>query len=68
MKKTEASQLCQQCTSFAICFDLVKGKLFRQELMKKLTYCSRFDNKDREPRLFPVLQPYELDIYNAIKK
>lgn len=64
MKKTESSQLCQQCTCFETCFALTKGRPFQQELMKKRVYCSRFENKDNTPRLFPFLQPYELHIFN----
>ena len=67
MKKSEASPLCRQCTSFGACLAKVSGRPFHQELMKKRTYCSRFDNKDKTPRLFPFLQPYELDIINAMK-
>lgn len=64
MKKTESSRLCRQCTKFETCFALTKGRPLQQELMKKRVYCSRFDNKDKAPRLFPFLQPYELHIFN----
>ena len=43
-------------------------------LMPYTTYCTRFDNKDKTPRLFPFLQPYEVAykdaeyIYNNSKK
>ena len=42
--------------------------------MPYTTYCTRFDNKDKTPRLFPFLQPYEVAykdaeyIYNNSKK
>lgn len=29
------------------------------------TYCSTFDNKDKSPRLFPFLQPYEVEALDA---
>jgi len=68
MKKEETSPLCQQCTGFKKCLAETSGKPFQQELMRKRTYCSRFDNKNKEPRLFPFLQPYEVDIFNAVNK
>ena len=33
--------------------------------MAYTTYCTRFDNRDKEPSLFPFLQPYEQDCENA---
>lgn len=68
MKKEDTSPLCQQCTGFKKCLAETSGKPFQQELMRKRTYCSRFDNKDKAPRLFPFLQPYEVDVFNAVNK
>lgn len=33
--------------------------------MPYMTYCTRYDSKDKSPRLFPLLQPYEVDCLNA---
>jgi hypothetical protein len=35
--------------------------------MATTTYCTRFEDKDKAPRLFPVLQPYEVEVLNADK-
>lgn len=34
-------------------------------LMASTTYCTRFDNKDKTPGLFPFLQPYEAECRDA---
>ena len=68
MKEEESSPLCRQCSRFETCFAETSDKPFRQELMKGRMYCSCFDNKDKSSRLFPFLQPYEVDVFNAVDK
>ncbi len=70
--KTEEkiSVLCRNCTKLKQCL----ATRHLAPLMALTTYCTRFDNKDKEPRLFPFLQPYEVEsmdaeyIYNNSKK
>ena len=70
--KTEEkmSVLCRNCTKVDECLKDRLTALF----MPYTTYCTRFDNKDKTPRLFLFLQPYEVAykdaeyIYNNSKK
>lgn len=55
------SCLCQRCTRLKEC----RGNRAFAALMQYRTFCSRFDDTDKEPRLFPVLQPYEVEWRDA---
>lgn len=57
----QVSVLCRNCTKVKECLNDRPRALF----MAHTTYCTRFDNKDKAPRLFPFLQPYERDIIDA---
>ncbi len=60
-KTGEVSVLCQNCTKVKDCLKDKRTSLF----MAHTTYCTRFDNKDKTPRLFPFLQPYEVEFRDA---
>lgn len=60
-KISEVSVLCQNCTKVKKC---LKDRL-KAIFMVSTTYCTRFDNKDKTPRLFPLLQPYEVECKDA---
>lgn len=68
--ESEVSVLCRNCTKVRECLKDRPTVLF----MAHTTYCTRFDNKDKSPRLFPFLQPYEVEcmdaefVYNNQKK
>lgn len=55
------SVLCRNCTKLKGCLKDRSKTAF----MAYRTYCSAFDNKDKEPRLFPFLQPYEVECMDA---
>lgn len=57
----EVSVLCLNCTKMRDCLKDRLTALF----MAHITYCTRFDNKDKTPRLFPFLQPYEVETTDA---
>lgn len=57
----EVSVLCRNCTKMKECLNTRHVSF----LMAYTTYCSRFDNKDKTPRLFPFLQPYEQEWRDA---
>lgn len=57
----QVSVLCRNCTKLDECRK-TKHVAF---LMAYTTYCSRFDNKDKTPRLFTFLQPYEREMIDA---
>lgn len=57
----QVSVLCRNCTKVKECLKNRLTALF----MAHTTYCSRFDNKDKTPRLFPFLQPYEREMIDA---
>jgi len=61
IKADEVSVLCQNCTKLKEC---LKDRA-KTAFMAYRTYCSAFDNKDKEPRLFPFLQPYEVESMDA---
>ena len=61
VKVSEVSVLCQNCTKMRDC---LKDR-FTALFMAHMTYCTRFDNKDKTPRLFPFLQPYEVEYRDA---
>ena len=61
VKVSEVSVLCQNCTKMRDCLKDRLTALF----MAHTTYCTRFDNKDKTPRLFPFLQPYEAEYKDA---
>ena len=61
VKASEVSVLCRNCTKMKECLN-TRHVAF---LMAYTTYCSRFDNKDKTPRLFPFLQPYEVEGIDA---
>lgn len=61
IKISEVSILCQNCTKVKDC---LKERL-KAIFMSNLTYCTRFDNKDKTPHLFPFLQPYEVECQDA---
>ena len=61
IKICEVSILCQHCVKVKEC---LKDKL-KAVFMGSTTYCTRFDNKDKTPRLFPSLQPYEVECQDA---
>ena len=58
---SDVSVLCQNCTKVKEC---LKDRL-KAVLMASTTYCTRFDNKDKTPPLFPFLQPYEVAYKDA---
>lgn len=58
--KKGMSALCGSCTGEKAC-----AKEKAAWLMPYMTYCTRYDSKDKAPRLFPLLQPYEVDCLNA---
>lgn len=60
-KADEVSVLCRNCTKLKECLKDRSKTLF----MAYRTYCSTFDNKDKSPRLFPFLQPYEVEALDA---
>ena len=60
-KAGEVSVLCRNCTMVKDCLKDRLTALF----MTHTTYCTRFDNKDKTPRLFPFLQPYEVECRDA---
>lgn len=60
-KNSEVSVLCRNCTKMRACLKDRLTALF----MAHTTYCTRFDNKDKTPRLFPFLQPYEAEYKDA---
>ena len=60
-KISEVSVLCQNCTKVKKC---LKDRL-KAIFMVSTTYCTRFDIKDKTPRLFPLLQPYEVECKDA---
>lgn len=62
MTKKNVSLLCRNCTRVEMC---LKEKSSKVLFMAYTTYCTRFDNRDKEPSLFPFLQPYEQDCENA---
>ena len=57
----QISVLCRNCTNVKDCLKDRLTALF----IARTTYCTRFDNKDKSPRLFPFLQPYEVDYMDA---
>lgn len=57
----EISVLCKNCTKLREC---LKDRT-KTAFMAYRTYCSVFDSKDKEPRLFPFLQPYEVECMDA---
>lgn len=61
VKISEVSVLCQNCTKVKEC---LKDRL-KAIFMASTTYCTRFDSKDKSPRLFPLLQPYEVECQDA---
>lgn len=61
IKADEVSVLCRNCTKLKQCL----ATRHLAPLMALTTYCTRFDNKDKEPRLFPFLQPYEVESMDA---
>lgn len=61
IKISEVSVLCQNCTKVKEC---LKDRL-KAIFMSSTTYCTRFDSKDKTPRLFPLLQPYEVECQDA---
>ena len=61
VKISEVSVLCQNCTKVKEC---LKDRL-KVIFMASATYCTRFDSKDKTPRLFPLLQPYEVECQDA---
>lgn len=61
VKISEVSVLCQNCTKVKEC---LKDRL-KVIFMASATYCTRFDSKDKTPRLFPLLQPYEVECHDA---
>lgn len=61
IKISEVSVLCQNCTKVKEC---LKDRL-KTIFMGSTTYCTRFDSKDKSPRLFPLLQTYELECQDA---
>lgn len=61
IKISEVSVLCQNCTKAKEC---LKDRL-KAIFMSSTTYCTRFDSKDKTPRLFPLLQPYEVECQDA---
>ena len=58
---SDVSVLCQNCAKVKEC---LKDRL-KAVLMASTTYCTRFDNKDKTPRLFPFLQSYEVAYKDA---
>ena len=60
-KKAEVSVLCRNCTRLEECLKDRSVALF----MASTTYCTRFDNVDKTPGLFPFLQPYEAEYRDA---
>lgn len=61
IKISEVSVLCQNCTKVKEC---LKDRL-KAIFMGSTTYCTRFNSKDKSPRLFPLLQPYEFECQDA---
>ena len=61
IKISEVSVLCQNCTKAKEC---LKDRL-KAIFMSSTTYCTRFDSKDKTPRLFFLLQPYEVECQDA---
>ena len=61
VKISEVSVLCQNCSKVKEC---LKDRL-KAIFMGCTTYCTRFDSKDKSPRLFPLLQPYEVECQDA---
>lgn len=61
VKAGEVSALCRSCTKMKECLN-TRHIAF---LMAYTTYCSRFDNKDKTPRMFPFYQPYEQEWRDA---
>lgn len=57
----QISILCRNCTKMEDCLKNRLTALF----MAHTTYCTRFNNKDKEPRIFPFLQPYEVEYMDA---
>lgn len=57
----KVSVLCRNCTKVRECMKDRLTALF----MAHTTYCTRFDNQDKTPRLFPFLQPYEVECKDA---
>ena len=61
ISSVEVSVLCKNCTKLKECLNTRHVAA----LMANTTYCTRFDNKDKTPRLFPFLQPYEREMIDA---
>lgn len=61
-KAVDISALCRNCTRVKEC---LRESRLKAMLMQHTTYCTRFDNVDKSPRLFPFLQPYEREMIDA---
>ena len=60
----QLSVLCRHCKKKKEC---IRKSRLQRLLMQSTTYCTRFENTDDKPSLFPVLQPYQQQIQNAMK-
>lgn len=58
------SVLCRHCKKMNVC---IRKSRLQRILMQNTTYCTLFEHTDEKPSSFPVLQPYQQQIQNAMK-